>query len=477
MATDDIARSPRLESLIPGRLSNSNSSEEAEEEEGGIDMQLDWGNKREGLSFVTDLPQRMFAYLFFLITFSFISSAVSGKHRKAYVICILCKVVCQMISFALMAGTLLLRTGLVIEYILNNENCKSLICNQSNCNEHARIYLYSWEVGYDITALSSLVYLFYYSHTLKNGLSPHKLVMSTRNNRTSVWRSQNYELVRNSRLISTVSCRGASLAIWQCALILLLLLTLAADWNSVRCQLIRYFEQTLQNCRVYTVYEVAKAINAPQRYLSPVIVCLLCRVACTKLETDIKLNSVTTLRNLSISPSTAWIKESYFDIVGRAREYCDKYRAIIALNVLYSLLGMGSIIIVHLFTKEDLIKELWQLEAGALLKTYVTYFILISCTWIAIDGVSGFTGLLSRFPDQLIGFITAKKNNVVDVVNQAELNIIAISAKGTQDFLYPSHFLTTLRYTLIIGLVALIFIAFEGSIVYRGWNNGFTMCK
>ena len=457
MATREVASNPRLESLLQSNHSNSNSEEEE-------DLSLKWGNNREGLSFVIDLPQRMFAYLFYLITFSFISSVVSKKSRKTYIICIVCEVICQIISLALMVVTVVLRTSFLIVPTFFNNTCR-LFSNQASSTESTEVYVYLWEVGYDIISLSSLIYLFYYSHTSRNGITPHRLIMSTRKNRTSVWKSQNSEFVRNSvrnsiKFKPTASCRSAFTMLWQCVLTILLVLTLAAEGNSIQCEIERHWPDSV--CRIY---EVIRAINSPQRYLSPVIVCLLCRVAYTKLETDFKLNSVSTFTNLIISPNTAWIKERYFEIVSTVNEYCDKFRAIIALNIMCSLLGMGSIIIVRLFFEEgNLQKELWQLEAHVLLKLYATYFILISCTWLVIDGISGFTDLFSRFPDELMGFILSQK---LDLVNQTELNIIAISAKGTQGYLYTSQFLATLRYTLIIGLVALIVIALEGSIVYR----------
>ena len=474
--TNDSVNSPRLESLIHQQFSESSSEEE---EEVATELSLNWGKDREGLSFFIDLPQRIFAYLFYLITFSFLTGVVSKKSRKTYIILNVCKVICQMISFALMVGIVSLRTGLLIVYTLNR-NCEcGMMCNQTSSAESTEVYVYLWEVGYDVISLSSLIYLFYYSHTSRNGTNPHKLIMSTRKNRTSVWRSQNSEHVRtgisirgSTKFKTSVSPKSVFVMVWQFVLTLLIVLSLAAEGNSITCEINRlkdvYVKSGTQECLIYEIYEVLRAINALQRYLSPVIVCLLCVVACTKLETDIKLHSVSTFTNLIVSQSTTSIKEGYFDIVGRVNEYCDRFRAIISLNILCSVLGMGSIVLVRLFYgKGDLLRELWGLEAFVLLKLYATYFILTSCTWLAIDRISICTDLLSRFPDELMGFVMSKKNNVVELVNQDELNIIAISAKGTQGSLYSSQFLTLLRYSLILGLVALLIIAFEGSIEYK----------
>ena len=471
---DSIVASPGLESLLSGRHPLDSSLEDSEDG-GEVTTEDEMVGKREGFSFATDFPMRVFVYLFYVITFSWITALISPTNTVMYYLCCICRGICLTLSILLMMAVMVLRTYFVI---LNSKlvsvNCSFLITNQltsKDSQEYMLLRVYLWDISYDLTSLACLVYLVLYSCTTADDLTPHKIIMNTRKIRSSITRLQNFQFIRSDiRKRRKRECNPTSkildifIALWQCILMLIVTtLTITVFyfymgkvWNN-EC------EKNYRCC----IAKILVVINSPQRYLSPVILCLLNRTVSVNLQTDINLNSVQTFTNLTTSPEAGWIKERYFEIISRINRYSDKFGAVIALITFSALLGMSSLLIGHLFTAEDHLTQVWKSGAISMTIIHLTYFMLISCTWMSVDGIAGYRRLIRRYSNDLMVLLYTNKDNLLDEANRNELNVIAISANESQ----RSNFLMGLRFVLLSGLIGIVVLEFIGIVGYSGWEG------
>ena len=479
MATyvDNTVASPKLESLL-SRRQNFNSSSEDSENGGEITTEDEMTQKREGFSFATDFPMRVFVYLFYVITFSWITALISPTNRAVYYLWYICRGICQTLSILLMMVVMVLRTYIEMRHYFKSDssvNCSFLIINQLTSNDSQdyvlnRVYL--WDVSYDLTALACLVYLVFYSYTTADDLSPHKIIVNTRKVRSSITRFKNYQFLRSStRKRRMKECNTNTtdilIAFWQC---ILMLIVTTITMTVFYFYIVKVWNKECEKDYFCCISKILVAINSPQRYLSPVILCLLNRAVSVNLQTDIHLYSVQTFTNVITSPEAGWIKERYFEIISRINRYSDKFRTVIALNTFSALLGVSSLLIAHLFTAEDHLTQVWKSGAISMTIIYLTYFVLLSCTWMSVDGTAGYRRLIRRYSDDLTVSLYKNKNNRVDEDNRNELNVIAISANESQ----RSNFLIGLRFVILSGLIAIAVLTFLGIAGYSGWE-GFQM--
>ena len=475
MATyvDSIVASPRLESLLS--RGHFDSSWEDSEDGGEVTTEDEMIEKRKGCNFATDFPMRMLVYLFYVITFSWITALTSPANPVVYYSCCVCRGICQTLSILLMMVVMVLRTYIEMGHYFEPDsvNCSFLITNQLTSNDsedHILLRVYLWDISYDFTGLACLVYLVFYSYTTAD-ISPHNIIINTRKIRSSIAKFENYQFLRGSlrkrrnRECNKTKITELLIALWQC--ILILIVTTLTTTTVFYFYMGKVWNKDCEKDHFCCISKILAVINSPQRYLSPVILCLLNRTVSVNLQTAIILNSVQTFTNLTTSPQAGWIKERYFEILSRINRYSDKFRTVIALNTISALLGMSSLLIAHLFTAEGHLTQVWKSGAISMSIVYLTYFVLISCVWMSVDGTAGYRRLIRRYSDDLMVLLHTNKNNLINEGNQHELNIIAISANESQRY----HFLIALRFVLLSGIIGIVVLALIGIVGYNGWKG------
>ena len=472
----DASPKPELESLITDR----ERTMEAEVQDEDVVQTPDITNDSEGLTCITDTPMRICAYFHYVLTFSWLDWCKEGSWNLYF----FCKVICQVVSFLIMLLALTSEIVLLVVLLTTGQVDKSALINS-----------FLLEVGYNIAAITSLGFLICYSYSSKKDFRPHKLIVQTRINRKYVRRIYSSQIVRNSMRESEVdykinsrtdiTCNSVFMALWQIGVGVLLAVLILFVYHSSGCSVSFFGMQNVieaketnigMNCTSFKTTvcregnysalcianEILIAVNAIQRFISPVIVCNVSIVACKKIESEIKLNSTNTYTNLLITPNTADIKRRYFKIVRQISFYSEKFRTIIIVNTVCSLLGVAVVVIV----RENI--------SYYVLKVYVSYFVLLSCAWMALHGIKRNTEMFRRYPDEVFGFI-ANRNVLLDVKTQAELNIVANSANGNQGSYFGSGVLSALTYSLLAGMAVILYFVLNLVTHLIQFNNAITI--